>query len=91
MAIIFNVLPVDDYTVRAEDIIVGSFFGPAGKQNILYLKLGAADTSGKVPVMLICPGKFRAVEDFVPAGDRFVLVEDITLSFPGVSPKGRNK
>ena len=91
MAIIFNVLPVDEYTVRAEDIIVGSFFRPAGKQNILYLKLGTADNFGKVPVMLICPGKFRAVEDFVPAEDSFVLVEDITLSFPGFSPKDRKK
>ena len=89
MAIIFKILPPEEATVNVDNLIVGSFFRPVGKTNILYLKIGQMDESGVIPVVAFYPGKCRGVGEFVRVEDEFVLVEDMTISFPAFVSKER--
>jgi hypothetical protein len=90
MAIIFNVLPPDEATVNASRIPDGSFFRPVGHTSFLYLKLGPPDTEGDIPVMTFYPGKCCGASEFVQKTDDFVLVEDITMSFPAFVVKEKH-
>ena len=87
MAIIFNILPPDEPTVNVDNLPIGSFFRPVGDTNVLHLKIGEMDESGAIPVMTFYPGKYRGVGAFVRVEDEFVLVEDMTISFPAFVAK----
>ena len=90
MAIIFNVLPPDEAPINVDNLMVGSFFRPVGNTGMIHLKIGAMDESGAIPVMTIYPGKYRAFSEFVRVDDEFVLVEDITMSFPAFEVKEKH-
>ena len=91
MAIIFNSLPPDEPTVNVDNLPIGSFFRPVDNTSMIHLIIGPMDESGAIPVMTIYPGRNRAVGDFVRVEDEFVLVEDITISFPAFVSKEENK
>ena len=82
MAIIFNVLPPDEPTINLENLLPGSFFRPVGNTQLLHVKIGESNQNGYIPVITFYPGRYRGVLEAVSRTDDYVLVEDITMSFP---------
>ena len=82
MAIIFNVLPPDEPTIDLENLLPGSFFRPVGNTQLLHVKIGESNQNGYIPVITFYPGRYRGVLEAVSRTDDYVLVEDITMSFP---------
>ena len=82
MAIIFNVLPPDGPTINVENLLPGSFFRPVGNTQLLHVKIGESNQNGDIPVITFYPGRYRGVLEAVSRTDDYVLVEDITMSFP---------
>ncbi len=82
MAIIFNILPPDESTINVEKLLPGSFFRPVGNTQLLHVRIGESNRNGDIPVITFYPGRYRGLLDAVPRTDDYVLVEDITMSFP---------
>ena len=82
MAIIFNVLPPDEPTINLENLLPGSFFRPVGNTQRLHVKIGESNQNGDIPVVTIYPGRYQGVLEAISKTDNYVLVEDITMSFP---------
>lgn len=82
MAIIFNVLPPDEPTINVENLLPGGFFRPVGNTRLLHVKIGESNQNGDIPVITFYPGRYRGVLEAVSRTDDYVLVEDITMSFP---------
>ena len=87
MAIIFNVLPSDEPTINLENLLPGSFFRPVGSTQPLHVKIGESNQNGYIPVITFYPGRYRGVLEAVSRTDDYVLVEDITMSFPAFVAK----
>lgn len=87
MAIIFNVLPPDEPTIDLENLLPGSFFRPIGNTQRLHVKIGESNQNGDIPVVTLYPGRHRGVLEAISKTDNYVLVEDITMSFPAFEVK----
>ena len=90
MAIIFNILPPDEPTINLENLLPGSFFRPVGNTQLLHVKIGESNQNGYIPVITFYPGRYRGVLEAVSRTDDYVLVEDITMSFPAFVVKEKH-